>query len=103
MVSDMLNSVLEKEKETATLESQARERSEIIIAQAHENAKKILEECKAKITENEAKKIAAVRADSDESVLKASDEAKKQAEVLKSGCEDKLAQTIEEVKRIILN
>ena len=102
MVSEMLDKVLSKEKDVSELENDAKLKAERIIDEANEKAKSILDNNKKDIRNYEETVISSARAESDNAVKKAVEEAESYSATLKDGCASKLDETVNEVKRIIL-
>ena len=102
MVSDMLSEVLKKEKVTAENEQNARLEAEKILENANLKAKKIVSNAEAEADAAYKRTVEGAQKDAASSVAEAENEALAYTEKLKEISSDKLSETIDAVKNIIL-
>ena len=102
MVSDMLNSVLKKEEETARNEQKSRAEAEDIIKNAEAQAKDILENAASQAAENSRAEIEKARCNADKLYIDAQSEAEKTIEGLKAASLTRIDEAAKAVKEIIL-
>ncbi len=102
MVSDMLNEVLQKEKQTAENEQKAKLAADKTVLDAEAEAEKLIADAKAQAEETATKLIAEAKAAAEADINKAGSEAEKLCESLKASGEAKLGETIDAVKAVIL-
>ena len=102
MVSEMLNSVLKKEEETAKNEQKARAEAEDIIKNAEATAKEILEDAAFQAAEKSKAEIEKARSNADKLNNEAQREAEKTIEGLKAASLSRIDEAAKTVKEIIL-
>lgn len=102
MVSDMLSEVLEKEKITARNEQNARLEAEKILENANLKAKEIVSNAEAEADAVYKRTVEDAQNDAAASVAAAENEALAYTQKLKEISSDKLGETIDAVKNIIL-